>query len=57
MSEHLLVDFPCEPERYELYEEAALSWEMSRREFFRILPVQRGHAPVRESRAVATARQ
>jgi isoquinoline 1-oxidoreductase len=36
MNEQLLTDFPIEPERYELHEEAARSCELSRREFFRI---------------------
>src|SRR5579871_4765960 len=37
MSEPLFADFPCEPERYELYADPLWSQELSRREFFRIV--------------------
>ena len=36
MSEPLLYDMPLEPERYELFENAS-AWELSRREFFRLV--------------------
>src|SRR5260370_22340890 len=36
MNEQLLPEFVCEPERYELFEKAALS-DLDRRQFFRIV--------------------
>jgi len=36
MSEQSIGEFACEPERYELYEGSS-SWELNRREFFRIV--------------------
>ncbi len=37
MSEPFVADFPCDPERYELYADPVWSAELSRREFFRIV--------------------
>jgi isoquinoline 1-oxidoreductase len=37
MNELWLADFPCEPERYELYADPVWFQELSRREFFRIV--------------------